>query len=80
MFASASFGWDVLEISIPGGVSHPLVSGGYSMTPDWAPSGTHFIFAEKNVILDRQAGAEGFSRQLGSPAQGGNPQLSPDGG
>ena len=82
-YAAGQFGWDVLEISIPNGEVRTLVSGGISRTPDWAPSGTHFIYSiptgEGVGFVDRQAGVEGFSRRLGD-AQGNNPQWSPDGG
>jgi eukaryotic-like serine/threonine-protein kinase len=82
-YAAGQFGWDVLEISIPNGEVGTLVSGGISRTPDWAPSGTHFIYSdatgENAGIVDRQAGVEGFSRRLGD-ARGNDPQWSPDGG
>jgi serine/threonine protein kinase len=82
-YAAGQFGWDVLEISIPNGEVRTLVAGGISRTPDWAPSGTHFIFSiptgEGAGIVDRQAGVEGFSRRLGDVI-GEDPQWSPDGG
>ena len=81
-YETGQFGWDVLEISIPNGEVQTLVSGGISRMPDWAPSGTHFVFSiptgEGAGIVDRQAGVEGFSRRLGD-ARGNNPQWSPDG-
>ncbi len=82
-YETGQFGWDILEISIPNGEVRTVVSGGISLTPDWAPSGTHFIFSiptgEGTGFVDRQAGAEGFSRRLGD-ARGRDPQWSPDGG
>jgi eukaryotic-like serine/threonine-protein kinase len=75
-------GWDVIEISIPNGEVRTLVTGGNSMWPDWAPSGTHFIYWESfggsAGIEDRQAGDEGFARRLvdGMAAE---PRWSPDG-
>jgi hypothetical protein len=82
-YQTGQFGWDVLEISIPNGELRTLVAGGISMTPDWAPSGNHFIFwiptGEGAGIVDRQAGGEGFSRRLGD-ARGNDSQWSPDGG
>ncbi len=82
-YETGQFGWDILEISIPNGEIHTLISGGISMTPDWAPSGTHFIFSiptgDGAGIVDRQAGGDGFSRRLGD-ASGSDPQWSPDGG
>jgi Tol biopolymer transport system component/predicted Ser/Thr protein kinase len=81
-FATSQFGWDVLEISIPGGAVRTLVSGGVSLAPDWAPSGTHFMFSvptgEGAGIEDRPAVADGFFRRLGE-ARGNWPQWSPDG-
>ncbi|HXB72785.1 MAG TPA: protein kinase [Candidatus Acidoferrales bacterium] len=82
-YQTGQWGWDVLEISIPNGELRTLVAGGISVTPDWAPSGTHFIFSiptgEGAGIVDQQAGGEGFSRRLGD-AKGRDPQWSPDGG
>jgi Tol biopolymer transport system component/predicted Ser/Thr protein kinase len=82
-YAAGQFGWDVLEISLPNGEFRTLVSGGISRTPDWAPSGTHFIYSiptgEGVGFVDRQAGVDAFSRRLGD-ARGDDPQWSPDGG
>jgi len=82
-YAAGQFGWDVLEVSIPEGQVRTLISGGISRTPDWSPSGTHFIYSiptgEGVGFVDRQAGVEGFSRRLGD-ANGRDPQWSPDGG
>ena len=82
-YSSGHFEWDILEISIPNGQARTLVSGGVSTWPDWAPSGTHFIFAaplgEKPGIYDRQAGEEGFSRQLVEAAGVFESRWSPDG-
>jgi Tol biopolymer transport system component/predicted Ser/Thr protein kinase len=82
-YAAGQFGWDVLEISIPNGELRTLVSGGIARTPDWAPSGTHFIYSiptgEGVGFMDRQAGVDAFSRRLGD-ARGNDPQWSPDGG
>jgi eukaryotic-like serine/threonine-protein kinase len=81
-YAAGQFGWDVLEISLPEGHVQTLISGGVSITPDWAPSGTHFIFSVPTGpgagIEDRQAGVDGFSRRLGE-GKGNQPQWSPDG-
>jgi Tol biopolymer transport system component/tRNA A-37 threonylcarbamoyl transferase component Bud32 len=83
LYTSGRFEWDVLEISIPNGQSRTLVAGGVSNWPDWAPSGTHFIFAaplgEHPGIYDRQAGEEGFSRQLVEADGVLEPHWSPDG-
>lgn len=67
-YGNGAAGWDVIEVSIPGGDVRTLVSGGAPWWPDWAPSGTHFIYASpqggRPGMEDRQAGEEGFSRQL----------------
>lgn len=82
-YTSGQFAWDVLEISIPNGQERTLVSGGVSFLADWAPSGTHFLFAvptgEKAGIYDRQAGEEAFSRRLVEAAGAAEPHWSPDG-
>jgi len=85
--------WDVLEISLPDGRVHTAVAGGgVSWEPDWAPSGTHYLYSTfgnggRGGIEDRFA-AEGFSHRVASapPAKDpGNdtyalaPRWSPDG-
>ena len=81
-YTNGRAGWDVIEVSIPGGKVRTLVSGGVPWWPDWAPSGTHFIYASplgrSPGMEDRQTGEEGFSRQL---VQGFtyDPRWSPDG-
>ena len=76
--------WNVLEISLQGGPSRSVVGGGgVSWWPDWAPSGTHLLFAGarrvgESAIEDRDDRG-GFSRRLiegPGPAQ---PRFSPDG-
>ncbi len=80
-YTSGLVGWDVIEVSIPGGEVRTLVSGG-AWWPDWAPAGTHFIYSvpigRSRGIEDRQPGEEGFSRLL---VEGliGDPRWSPDG-
>jgi serine/threonine protein kinase len=80
--------WDVLEISVPEGRVHTMVGGGgISWMPDWAPSGTHYLFSrsvDDRVIEDRSA-AEGFSRRVAETPQGSasltffSPRWAPDG-
>jgi Tol biopolymer transport system component len=81
-YATGQFGWDVVEVSIPSGVLQTLVSGDVSISPDWAPSGTHFLYSivnSKNAgIYDGQGGSEGFFRRLGE-AIGSEARWSPDG-
>jgi len=81
--------WDVLEISLPEGRVHTVVGGGgVSWEPDWAPSGTHYLFSTFSTgavggIEDRSA-AEGFSRRVADAPPGINsyalaPRWAPDG-
>ena len=70
-------------------LSDPLVGGGgVSWKPDWAPSGTHFLYSTFVTgavpgIEDRYV-AEGFSRRVANAPPGTNtyaegPRWSPDG-
>ena len=81
-YLSGQFDWNVIEVSIPGGEVRTLVSGGVPWWPDWAPSGTHFIYASplgrSPGMEDRQAGEEGFSRHL-TRRYTYDPRWSPDG-
>ena len=82
-YSAGQFGWDALEISIPKGEVRTLISGGVSLWPDWAPSGTHFIFSIPTGagagIEDRQAAGDGFSRHLLEAGGANEPQWAPDG-
>ncbi len=75
--------WDIVEVSIPAATVRTLVGGGIAVSPDWAPSGKHFLFAtsrgDYGRIEDREADGEGFSRRLGE-ATGKEARWSPDGG
>ncbi len=81
--------WDILEVSLPEGRVRTLVGGGgVSWKPDWAPSGTHFLYSTFVTgavpgIEDRYV-AEGFSRRVANAPPGTNtyaegPRWSPDG-
>ena len=81
--------WDILEVSLPGGRVRTLIGGGgVSWQPDWAPSGTHYLystFVTSSVagIEDRYP-TEGFSRRITNAPPGINtyaegPRWSPDG-
>ena len=79
--------WNVLEISLAGGRVRTVVGGGgASWQPDWAPSGTHFLFVRFDGgmqfgIEDRSA-AEGFSRRVVEApwdVRSGTPRWAPDG-
>jgi eukaryotic-like serine/threonine-protein kinase len=66
--------WNVLEVSVPAGHVHTVVGGGgVSWEPDWAPSGTHFLFSTFSSgagrgIEDRSA-TDGFSRRVAEAPQ-----------
>ena len=59
---------DLIEIGVPdGAVTVMLARGGRSETPDWAPSGTHYLFAtDVNGIhaIDDRTPKEDFTRRL----------------
>ena len=81
--------WDILEISLPDARVH---HGGWrrqdvSWLPDWAPSGTHYLFSTNlgagafRAIEDR-SGTEGFSRRVAEAPQNSSvigPKWAPDG-
>ncbi len=83
-YCSGEIAWDVVEVSLSGGAVHTLVGGGgINNRPDWAPSGTHFLFAAQNsarlAIIDRDASGSGFSRRLVDAGFPWAPRWSPDG-
>jgi len=67
--------WDILGVSLPEGRVRTLVGGGgVSWQPDWAPSGTHFLYGTFVTgavpgIEDRYA-TEGFSRRVAKCSAG----------
>jgi len=81
--------WDILEVSLPGGRVRTLVGGGgVSWQPDWAPSGTHYLYS--TFVTSALAGiedrypTEGLSRRITNAPPGINtyaegPRWSPDG-
>ncbi len=89
LYGGGAAEWDVLEVSLADGHIHTLVGGGgVSWEPDWAPSGTHYLFStfgegSGGGIVDRSA-AEGFSRRVADAPPGGDtytlgPRWAPDG-
>ena len=89
-YAGGAISWHILEISLSEGRVRTLDGGGrVSWLPDWAPSGTHYLFSAGGVgttraIEDRSV-AEGFSRRVAeAPQSGGDvsvyaPRWAPDG-
>ena len=80
--------WDVVEVSVPEGRAQTLVGGGeICLYPDWAPSGTHFLFNRIDVgagsAIDDRSAAEGFSRRVAESPRGhpilNGPRWAPDG-
>lgn len=81
--------WHVVEISLPEGRMRTLVGGGgVSWSPDWAPSGTHFLYSTFGTgavrsIEDRYP-AEGITRRVAEAPHGIDPyavapRWAPDG-
>jgi eukaryotic-like serine/threonine-protein kinase len=84
-YSSGEIDWDVVEVSLSGGAVHTLLGGGgINSYPDWAPSGTHFLFtaggAAGRAIIDRDASGSGISRRLIDTGYPWAPRWSPDGG
>jgi Tol biopolymer transport system component/predicted Ser/Thr protein kinase len=83
-YSAGKVEWDVLDVSMSTGVARPMVSGGgIAWWPDWAPSGSHFLFSipegSETGIEDRPAAGEGFSRKLFVGDLTASPRWSPDG-
>ena len=86
-YYSGATEWDVLEVSLPsGGVRAVVGGGGLSMAPDWAPSGSHFLFVTTRYggfSIDDRSSKEGFTRRLFEAATGdtltANVRWAPDG-
>jgi len=80
--------WDVLEISVPSGAVQTTLSrsGVVSGSPDWAPSGTHYLVSTDrsgSPAIEDISVAEGFSRRLAAAGSGEagviRPHYAPDG-
>jgi serine/threonine protein kinase len=89
VFSAGAAEWNILEIYVPEGRVHTMVGGGgVSWQPDWAPSGTHYLFSTfgdgaGGGIVDRSA-TEAFSRRVADAPPGVNtyalgPRWAPDG-
>jgi dipeptidyl aminopeptidase/acylaminoacyl peptidase len=79
--------WNVLEVTVADGrVRTVVVGGGASWQPDWAPSGTHFLFVRfdggTHIGIEDRSAAEGFSRSVVEAhwdGLSGRPRWAPDG-
>jgi len=74
-FSGGKAEWNVIETSLPEGRVHTVVGGGeLSWQPEWAPSGTHFLFSaagsSKKTVIEDQSAADGFSRQVAEAPEG----------
>jgi Tol biopolymer transport system component len=64
-YSAADYEWNVVEVGLADGDVHTLIeNGGTNISPDWAPSGTHFLFSAGGAVLDQEASGEEFSRRL----------------
>jgi eukaryotic-like serine/threonine-protein kinase len=89
-YSGGTAAWNILEISLPEGSIHTVVGGGgVSWQPDWAPSGTQYLFATFSNGgvrggIENHSATEGFSRRIADVPQGTDtyaaaPRWSPDG-
>lgn len=73
-FSGGKAEWNVIEVSLPEGRVHTVVGGGeVSWQPEWAPSGTHFLFSSgssNKLVIEDQSAADGFSRQVAEQPEG----------
>ena len=74
-FSGGKAEWNIIEASLPEGRVHTVVGGGeVSWQPEWAPSGTHFLFSaagsSKKTVIEDQSAADGFSRQVAEAPEG----------
>ncbi len=84
-YVAGDYEWNVLDISLADRSVRPVVvGGGAAWWPDWAPSGTHFLYSTDRdgpfAIVDRFA-KEGLTRRLAEAPSGvvDDPHWSPDG-
>jgi Tol biopolymer transport system component/predicted Ser/Thr protein kinase len=80
-YSAAEYEWNVVEIGLTDGAVHVLVeNGGANVSPDWAPSGTHFLYSGNGAVMDREVSGGEFSRRLiDTSYDSGAARWSPDG-
>jgi Tol biopolymer transport system component len=55
-------------------------NGGANVSPDWAPSGTHFLYSGNGAVVDQEVSGDEFSRRLVDTSYDpGTARWSPDG-
>jgi Tol biopolymer transport system component/tRNA A-37 threonylcarbamoyl transferase component Bud32 len=85
-FTRGNVEWDVLEVTLATGAVHTTLGGGSaSITPDWDPSGTHYLVTTNRSGGDltiEDVSANGFSRSVADVPKDSaayTPRWSPDG-
>ena len=64
-YATGVFEWDIVEVELSDGTVHMVIeNGGINLSPDWAPSGTHFLFSARGAVMDQEASGGEYSRRL----------------
>jgi len=64
-YSAGEYEWNVVEIGLADDAVRVLVeNGGSNVSPDWAPSGTHFLYSGNGAVMDREASGGEFSRRL----------------
>jgi dipeptidyl aminopeptidase/acylaminoacyl peptidase len=81
VYSAGHYEWNVVEIGLADGAAHTLIENGEAnVSPDWSPSGTHFLFSTQGAIMDREASGGEFSRRLiDTSYDSGSARWSPDG-
>jgi len=81
VYSAGHYEWDIVEIGLPNGTVHALIENGETnVSPDWAPSGTHFLFCTNGAVMDREVSGSEFSRRLIDTSYDTGPaRWSPDG-
>jgi eukaryotic-like serine/threonine-protein kinase len=80
-YSAGHYEWNIVEIGLNDGGVHTLIENGETnVSPDWAPSGTHFLFSTPGAIMDQEASGGEFSRRLiDTSYDTGAARWSPDG-